>query len=120
MIFSSAPIAAGGAIGGAVVAIGAPLVFTSYLEFPLGLSLCCALILARILTHADAAGLALHQRLIPAVGLILATIAPLAFLPGSEPLTTSSFRNFYGIIRLRVLQRDQFEWAKWIDGLSGL
>jgi len=94
-------IAAGGAIGGTLAALGAPLVFTSYLEFPLGLSLCCALILLRILTHDTTPGLALHQRLIPCAGLILAAIGPLAFLSGSEPLTSSSFRNFYGTLRLR-------------------
>ena len=94
-------IASGGAIGGTLVALGAPLVFTSYLEFPLGLSLCCALILSRILVHDSAPGIAFDQRLIPTIGLTLAAVVPLAFLPGPEPLTTSSFRNFYGILRLR-------------------
>jgi hypothetical protein len=94
-------IAAGGAIGGTLVALVAPLVFTSYLEFALGLSFCCALILWRTLSDDGTPGRTFHQRLIPAAGLILATIVPLAFLPGNEPLTTSSFRNFYGILRLR-------------------
>ncbi len=94
-------IAAGGAIGGTLAALIAPLIFTSYLEFPLGLSLCCALILWRTLSSDATPSRTFHERLIPATGLILATIVPLAFLPGSEPLTTSSFRNFYGILRLR-------------------
>jgi len=97
-------IAAGGAIGGALVALGAPLVFTSYLEFPLGLSLCCLLVMMRSLAGGNwrDASIPLHKRIAPVAGLLLATLIPLAFLPeGNEPLTTSTFRNFYGVLRFR-------------------
>jgi len=96
-------IAAGGALGGVMVALGAPLVFTSYLEFPLGLSFCCLLVLLRWITGGNwnDRTIPAHRRFAPAIGLALAALIPLAFLPENEPLTTSSFRNFYGVLRFR-------------------
>ncbi len=97
-------IAAGGALGGTVVALGAPALFTSYLEFPLGLTFCCLLILAEWVRGGtwNDANIPVHRRFAPATGLALAAIVPLFFLPGlDEPITTSSFRNFYGILRFR-------------------
>src|SRR5262249_53289894 len=48
-------IAAGGAMGGMLGAIGAPLVFTSFLELHVGLIICAVLFLAVLASNPDSA-----------------------------------------------------------------
>ena len=93
-------IAAGGAAGGLLVAFGAPLVFTSYAEFPLSLGLCAALALYIQVRESG-------YRQLPAVvrasyaGLMLAALVPIATLNNASYRTIhAERRNFYGILRV--------------------
>jgi hypothetical protein len=96
-------IAAGGALGGAFVALGAPRWFTEFNEYPIGLAAACLL------------GLAGWQRTgalsrwtsgsfrfrIPIVALLFGGVTSVAALvAGSNPNTLARSRNFYGILRV--------------------
>ena len=86
-------IAAGGAIGGAAIALAAPLVFTRYLEYPLALIATCIL--------AVAAAWREHGRLrwnnqLRALALGAATCSLLL----SPTPSLEASRNFYGALRV--------------------
>lgn len=91
-------IAAGGAIGGILVAIIAPLVFDSYLELPLGLLACCLLVL--LVDTSDAMGRRrwIYIVLILAVGLTAIVVDRKPHAPGQRAVL--SLRNFYGVLTI--------------------
>jgi hypothetical protein len=93
-------IAAGGCLGGLLVAFAAPVVFTAYTEFPLSLGLCAAL---GFVAQVRVSG---YRNLTPVqrssyFGLMLASVIPLAAVQaGSDRETVAAQRNFYGILRV--------------------
>jgi hypothetical protein len=96
-------IALGGALGGGFVALAAPVLFTAYLELPLGLCLGLLVALAMILADwrkAERQGRAKRRRvfLLLAVSvLLLATPAPFF---NSRGKTIESSRTFFGVVRV--------------------
>ena len=93
-------LAIGGGLGGAFVAVVAPLLFTSYLEFPLlyvGVTAVAAWAAADAFAGARQARGRAIARAALAAGVIAAAIAVLD--RGEDPLrTVESTRNFYGIV----------------------
>jgi hypothetical protein len=88
-------IAAGGAMGGLLVAFIAPLMATSYVEFPLAMAACAVVALPK--QWADTGTL----RRAAVVGLTLAASVPFTMLaPGTDGETLAARRNFYGILRV--------------------
>ncbi len=88
-------VSAGGVMGGAFVALVAPAVFTSVLEFPIALELCGVLALATLFGYRSPR--------------ILVALAAAAFVPSAVMLETrlasrdtiAVERNFYGILRVK-------------------
>ncbi|MCE9547697.1 MAG: fused MFS/spermidine synthase [Planctomycetia bacterium] len=106
-------IATGGAAGGLFVAIVAPVIFTTYLEYPAGIIACCLLMLQlRRREKAKQNGAVLVSR--PArtalkwtalvVGILVArwALMTLASPAGQQVVVTN--RNFYGTLRLTLDQ----------------
>jgi len=93
-------IAAGGALGGLFVAIVAPLIFSSYLEWPIGVvgSALLALGLLMLPGRAGRRGIFLYVVLMPLAALGLAYLYNKGF-DTKESLEQS--RNFFGIVSTR-------------------
>ena len=95
-------IAAGGALGGAFVALLAPRVFTEFLEYPIGLGFACFLGFAgwmRTGALADWRGGNLAIR-IPLMALLLGGATGIAAAMENSQPALASARNFYGILRV--------------------
>jgi hypothetical protein len=103
-------IAAGGALGGLFTAVLAPLLFQTHAEFPILLSLCAALGLARGLSDGDLTTIPvpiLNRARIFALG--SAAVIPLGTFSATAPGVLEERRNFYGV--LRVTERAEIEGA---------
>ncbi len=91
-------IAAGGAIGGFLVAVVAPLVLNSHLEFEFGLVACGLLVLV-----AEKAPPAIHRRRLMLGGaaavVIVAAMVFSQWHPGEDNIVRT--RNFFGVITVR-------------------
>jgi len=89
-------VATGGVLGTVLVALVAPRVFTSYLEFPLFL----------MLAGLTAVVLWWREKLMPLAALVplaLGSLVPVAFLEGSNTgPVIAEMRNFYGIVRVTM------------------
>lgn len=97
-------ISIGGAIGGLFVALIAPLLFSIYLEFHIGVFTCCALTLFAIAQDSQARATARYRRLtIIGTGLAMTVLAGYlikhAYYATSTPTLVS--RNFYGVLRIQ-------------------
>jgi len=101
-------ISAGGALGGIFTAVIAPLLFQTYAEFPLLLSVCTALALAKGLTNGD-----LTTTPMPILNraqifaLASAAMIPFGTFSATVPGILEEKRNFYGV--LRVTERAEVE-----------
>jgi len=98
-------LAAGGAAGGILVAVVAPLVFPLFLEFHLGLLICVLLSLGVYWHEAKQNGRVplLHKLVVVGTGAGLIA-AGYVVVSNAEDVLGASFRverNFYGVIRLR-------------------
>jgi spermidine synthase len=86
-------IAAGGALGAAFVAVAAPLIFSAYLELPIGIAACMVLGLALLYGYSSPKHLAR-----------LGTVAALAFVLGTQLRETGKSlvrtRNFHGTLQV--------------------
>lgn len=96
-------IAAGGALGGVLTTLGAPLVFTAYWEYQLGLVACCLLLLIciyrdpnRILFRDKPVWARVTVTLIAAA--LFVALGIQAFAHTDKIIAKS--RNFYGILRV--------------------
>jgi len=89
-------VATGGVLGTVLVALVAPRVFTSYLEFPLLL----------MLAGLTAVLLWWREKLMPLASLVplaLGALVPVAYLEGSNTgPVIAEMRNFYGIVRVTM------------------
>jgi len=98
-------VSAGGALGGAFVALIAPRIFRSFYEMPLGLVLCAVLVLFALSLDAEAAPWFQGWRaILPGVG-AAATVAMAVYL-GIQIREQARdarvmVRNFYGALRVR-------------------
>ncbi len=90
-------VSLGGAIGGLFVALAAPRLFHSYIELPVGMALCAALV-------AGVLWIDMPSMWIRAAT-VLATIAFTVYLIRGQEIEsrayTLSARNFYGVLRVR-------------------
>jgi hypothetical protein len=95
-------ISAGGALGGAFVAVAAPRLFHDYREFPIALSAACLLTLAAwVRVRAWTEYPAFQYMFAPFAGLLIgAAGAFMAVGSTEEPNTLATFRNFYGVLRV--------------------
>lgn len=97
-------IAAGGALGGAAVALGAPMVFTDYWELPIGMVGSCILAGVCIARSSSSDGAAPKRRLpLAAASVIFAGV--LAVMLGQygvarDKRVIDKSRNFYGVVRV--------------------
>ena len=99
-------IAAGGALGGALVALLAPRAFTEFSEYPIGLAGACLLgFLGWLRTGALSQWTSRNLRVrVPLMALLIGGLTALvATGTGGKPGALASVRNFYGI--LRVMER---------------
>ena len=86
-------ISLGGALGGAAVAILAPIVYSSYSELPLSAVACVLLAVST-----GYGGTAIHNNLAAAAVVVLATI--FTVLPNRVDTNVLAARNFYGALRV--------------------
>jgi hypothetical protein len=97
-------IAAGGALGGVIVALIAPHVFKGYSEYPLGLAAACLLGFAGWLRTGayrqwTSGNFAVR---IPLMALLLGGLTAVAASAiGKDQFTRATLRNFYGILRVK-------------------
>ncbi len=98
-------VATGGAIGGAFVALAAPLLFRSYLEVEIGLGLCAVVgvfACVRRLAGAEAKTRLLRRRVLPFVlGVALAGAIVVRARDGAQTIERS--RNFFGRVTVQQL-----------------
>ena len=96
-------VSAGGVVGGAIVALGAPALLKGYFEVELGLVLMAASVLWRSWGQG--------RWWAAAAGLVLLGSLSTATLRVKEALNEVSFisRNFYGVVRVREYGRDDPE-----------
>ncbi|CAL1241820.1 spermidine synthase [Candidatus Methylocalor cossyra] len=99
-------IAAGGALGGAFVAVAAPLLFPLYFEFHLALLACCGLTLLALAQDPQASGRWRPLRPLFALGLVVLAgrLANHAYQTASAKTVVS--RNFYGVLRVEERSPD--------------
>lgn len=100
-------VAAGGAAGGAFVALGAPRLFQTFAEYPILLAISAALVLAHRFSMGEVTSL---RRLPPLarsslIGLGVATLVPIALFETGSSHVLAERRNFYGV--LRVTEREE-------------
>ncbi len=114
-------IAAGGALGGFFVAVGAPLIFTDYFELQFGLLLCVLLFLFVCLRDRNFGGF-LHWRLPSCIwlsaGLVaLGTILWLQAHKAASGLIDRS-RNFYGVLKVFEYEsrKSDMQWVELWHG----
>ncbi|MCX5661909.1 MAG: fused MFS/spermidine synthase [Planctomycetota bacterium] len=115
-------VAAGGAAGGLFVALLAPVIFTSFWEYPIGLTACC--LLAGVVSARDREWL--FRRRWPESTLLLGTacLAIIVFFLGRVVLIDSgrvghrlaAGRNFYGVLRVYQTQRDGNDFVEMHQG----
>jgi hypothetical protein len=95
-------IAIGGAIGGLFVALAAPHLFKSYIELPVGMALCAALVTCVLWIDVPYTWLR--------AATALSTIAFAVYLIRGQRMESRAYilsaRNFYGVLRVR----DDPEW----------
>ncbi len=101
-------IAAGGAMGGVFVAIVAPRLFDAYLEYPIGIAAACLLGFAAWLrTGAWRQWTTANFRVrVPLMALLIGGLTGIVTAKMvSTPVfdTVASWRNFYGILRIRQM-----------------
>jgi len=108
-------IAAGGAAGGAMVALVAPATLVNYGEFPISMAACLALALPR-------SGWRSFQRPAVLVVLLGVMVAVTASVPAARGNLIDAKRNFYGILRVsdengqRVLTHGATKHGiQWLD-----
>jgi SAM-dependent methyltransferase len=108
-------ISIGGAIGGLLVAVVAPVLFSIYLEFHIGLFACCALSLFAIAQDRQALSAARFRRPIMAIA-SLALLVMVAYLSKQVYYATSTqtlvSRNFYGVLRIREFDVNDPQMAR--------
>lgn len=102
-------IAAGGAAGGAFVAVVAPLVFRSYAELHTGVGLLAALV--TVVHWRERSGWSISGKFIPAWTLAAAGSAALVFalflqVRQNSKDTLFISRNFYGMLRVSPIEPD--------------
>jgi hypothetical protein len=87
-------VAAGGALGALFVAVAAPQLFTSYVEFPVFLMLAglFAVVQWWVQTHA----------LPPILPLALGALSPLALISADTGPIAAEMRNFFGVVRVTM------------------
>ncbi len=96
-------ISAGGALGGVFVALAAPMMFDTFMEFPLAMAACAALLLVRF--YDDEASMFFdgqHRFAWLSLGVLFllgfTQILPVRDDPGER--TIARVRNFYGILQV--------------------
>jgi spermidine synthase len=95
--------AAGGAVGGVFVALAAPRLFETYLEYPIGLAVACLFGLAGWLrTGALRQWTSLNFRVrVPLMALLLGGLtAVVTTVMTEQQPSLAAWRNFYGILRV--------------------
>ena len=109
-------ISVGGAIGGVFVALLSPLLFPLYLEFHVGLFLCCLLVLLVILiTDRQALSGAIGRPMAATIGgVALAVLAGylLNQIYHATSAETVVSRNFYGVLRVEDRDNDDPQLAR--------
>lgn len=100
---------AGGAAGGVLVAIVAPLVFRTHVEFTLGMLVSYLLAVAVVAQHYRSLGPLVHRRFAQG-GLLLAFAGCLLVLrcqaSGSGPASRVTARSFYGVLHVDEVDCD--------------
>jgi len=93
----------GGVLGGVVVGLLAPVIFTGFWEYHLGLIFCAAV--AVLILFRDKAS-QLHRLRVPAAT-VSSLVAVLLLIHPAEVLseTAEMSRNFYGVLRVREITR---------------
>jgi len=103
-------IAAGGALGGLLVAVVAPLVFSSYLEWPIGMAIAGVLALGLLnpvrLRGPKPLACYLGSVLVVAVGLYGLASWKWSLWPFATDRTIERARNFFGVISVQEYYRD--------------
>ena len=99
-------ISVGGAIGGVIVNLVAPHIFTGYAELPLGFLGCGLMLVVTSLVNRPSSQARRFRRLLAI--LLAGTVVLLAILflvlPGGRPTgVVEASRNFYGILRVREI-----------------
>ncbi|MBN1909873.1 MAG: fused MFS/spermidine synthase [Pirellulales bacterium] len=96
-------VAAGGALGGALVSLVAPVIFSGYLEYPLGLAACCVLFLAGLYadpTSAIGRRRTARMKTIMIVGSVASGMALGIYLFTFGLAALKQSRNFYGVLQV--------------------
>lgn len=93
-------IAAGGALGGAFVALVAPVIFTGYFELQVGMLACVLLVLVALLRDPKLARYRLTLGILTLASVVL--LAPLLWssLDSGNEHVLKARRNFYGVLRI--------------------
>ena len=102
-------IAAGGALGGVLVVLIAPVVFSDYFEHPLVLCAVAATAVVLMLRDAKAygAGWAMPAALIGGLVFVYGVAVGIARETGGERVLVERLRNFYGVVKVvRENERD--------------
>jgi len=107
-------IAAGGALGGLLVAVVAPLVFNSYRELQLGLLACCMCLLLTDDSPALRTGRRkwVYAALILSVGLLAVFVEDRRSDPGRKVVLSS--RNFFGVLTIWENDADQPDMHRYV------
>jgi hypothetical protein len=103
-------IATGGALGGVLVAVAAPLLFNGFWEYPLALAASCLVALIAWYRNGAFVGAPRWLPLLLAAGQVALLVFTGNYLRTYQPQTLFSSRNFYGV--LRVINDDDKIGAK--------
>lgn len=109
-------IAAGGALGGSLVGLAAPLLFTGFWEYLLTLCLTAAVV-AVAWFRGGAAGAA-PRWLLPATGFGLIALVGFSVkhIRADAPATLTAVRNFYGVLKVQRFRETGGEYLAMMHG----
>ncbi|REK11896.1 MAG: hypothetical protein DWQ37_12800 [Planctomycetota bacterium] len=96
-------VSAGGALGGVLVAVVAPLVFNGYWEYPLGLVATIGLAFLATLKHSEKKIIIPRSAWVVAGGVVLLVSLSVGLVLGRTAQiesTLAASRNFYGVLRV--------------------
>lgn len=100
-------IALGGALGSAFVNLAAPVIFSNYWEYPLGLLLCGVLLALAIWRDARTPVERLRwQAQVTLVALVIVGVSSLSYVRAFRQSTVVATRNFYGGLRVQSKEMD--------------
>ncbi|XXF80775.1 fused MFS/spermidine synthase [Myxococcaceae bacterium GXIMD 01537] len=103
-------VSVGGVLGGAFVSLVAPRVYSTYLEYPMALAVCCAVAMMVALVRPPEEPVRAKVRRLARVFMLASVLVGLSIaVADNQRDTRVSMRNFFGVVQVREFNQDDPE-----------